>query len=91
MAEDQYPDEIGRIMSPEQQAKLWAEGKPLHNGASRSQGECLPDFGCCCPELLWPLEKRKAFIEASEEEQHRMMGASLGAMLQSKGHEVIER
>ncbi len=35
------------IMHPDIQLFLWVRGMSIHNGLSRKEGECLPDFSCC--------------------------------------------
>lgn len=32
-------------------------------------GQCLPDYSCCRPEGLWPLDVRKAYIAADDEQR----------------------
>src|SRR5882672_9427402 len=43
--------------------------------------ECCPDFGCCKPKLLWPEEKRRKFMAASQGEREKMMMGGLGDLL----------
>jgi hypothetical protein len=68
--------------SPEEQLRLWADGKAV---CPNTNHECTPDFGCCRPALLWPEEKRKAFVAASQDEREKMLLGSLGALTASVG------
>lgn len=43
------------------QLAKWANNMPEHN---TTDNECTPDFGCCNPKLLAPLEERKQFYDA---------------------------
>ena len=47
----------------ERQLDAWVEGKPFHN---TEDDECCPDFSCCQPHLLQPVEVRKAFRDRPE-------------------------
>lgn len=73
----------------EHQLKEWVEGRPWHNPWSpvasqpfpdnRAEGECCPDFSCCCPEGIWAAERRVAFALATDESRFEMlMGAISG-------------
>lgn len=68
------------------QLREWAEGRPWHNpwapgetapNYSCEGGECCPDFSCCRPDLIWPREKRYAFVAAGEEKREHMLVGSL--------------
>ena len=41
-------------------------------------------MACCCPQAKWPPEMRQQFIEASEDDRHRMIFAGLGNVLAAK-------
>lgn len=68
------------------QLREWAEGRPWHNpwapdgsyGESKADGECCPDFSCCCPDMIWGRERRYAFVSAEGEGKYRML---LGALV----------
>ena len=68
-------------MTADEQLKLWVEGQSVHNGATRKEGECCPDFSCCLPGLQWPEEKRKAFLAADDATRHGMLMGALKAAL----------
>lgn len=48
-------------MDKEEQLELWLDGKSVHNIET---DECCPDFSCCRPELLAPIEIREIFVKA---------------------------
>tara|TARA_Y100000310_G_scaffold82841_1_gene79433 strand:+ start:362 stop:616 length:255 start_codon:yes stop_codon:yes gene_type:complete len=62
-------------MTPTEQLDLWVRGISTHNN---DRGECCPDFSCCKPELLAPVEVRETFANASEPTRHGMLGSFLG-------------
>lgn len=51
-------------------------------------GECCPDFSCCKPELLAPLEARQRYVAASQAEREGMLMGFLGGMLAGEGVDV---
>jgi hypothetical protein len=79
----------GKIMSNKHQLDLWVAGNPVHNGRTRMEGECTPDFSCCHRELLIPEQERIAFRDADEETRGRMLGKYLSAVLYKQGMEVV--
>lgn len=60
------------------QLENWVAGKPEHNDID---GECCPDFSCCAPQLLSPIEQRQAFLRASQADDQKTMSAFLGGFL----------
>ena len=76
------------IESSDYQLTEWVAGRPQHNYAVGSGGECCPDFSCCQPELLVDKETREAFRDASELVRLEMLGMFLGAMLDGEGKNV---
>ncbi len=50
-------------MTSNEQMDLWVEGKSVHNP---DRDECCPDFSCCRPDLLAPVEERKLFRDRPE-------------------------
>jgi hypothetical protein len=66
----------------------WIAGESLH--CDRGHGtECCPDFSCCKPELLQPVEVRKAFKASSPREREELCVAFVEA---EKHHdETMER
>ena len=73
-----YPDEIGRIMPPDEQLRRWVKGDSVHNGATKSNGECCPDFSCCQPNALAPKIAREKFAAANESDRIWMAVHFLG-------------
>lgn len=43
------------------QLNLWLAGQSLH---LEMPDLCCPDYSCCQPELLAPLEERELYVEA---------------------------
>lgn len=78
MSIESVPVDIGRLFPVDVQLQRWLAGDSVHNGASRTDGECCPDFSCCVPRLLAPLEEREAFVAAPEGERMRMLMMFLG-------------
>lgn len=64
-------------MTPAEQLDLWVEGKSC---CPNDRGECCPDFSCCVPEVLAPLEMRQMFRDAPERREAMLFGF-LGAAL----------
>lgn len=74
----------------EYQLREWVEGRPWHNPWSpanqipsytdKAEGECCPDFSCCCPDMIWPRKKREAFAGASGEARYGMLIGALVAV-----------
>jgi hypothetical protein len=84
-------------ISAEEQLKRWAEGESVHrrietDGAimmlDGNYYECCPDFSCCRPELLQPLEIRQRFIQASEEERHEYLMTFLQTFVGSTAYVI---
>ena len=51
-------------MTHDEQIKAWVEGRSLH---SFTEGECVPDFSCCQPDLKVDEATRRRFGQAHEE------------------------
>lgn len=69
-----------------EQLREWVKGNPIHNTVD---DECCPDFSCCKPEFLQPVEIRKTFQAASAEQREGMLFSFLSGALSGKGVEVI--
>lgn len=67
----------------ELQLSSWLEGKPFHN---TDDDECCPDFSCCKPEALQPLEVRKLFCERPELRDGLLMQFLSEALSDEKVH-----
>ena len=88
-------------MTSEEQLDLWVAGKPTHrynvsyeivdeNGEvighrTDPDGECCPDFSCCSPELLAPLDMRLRFKAASRKQRESMLADFLGNLFKNEG------
>ena len=68
-------------MTTEEQLQQWVDGKSIHNGPSRGEGECCPDFSCCNPGMQWPEEKRRQFLAADRQQRSAMCAGALGQLL----------
>lgn len=56
----------------------WLKGNPQHN---KVDDECCPDFSCCKPELLAPLEIRQVFYNAEINNDTKTIERLLGEFL----------
>jgi len=69
-------------MTSDEQLALWVKGESVHNGDKEDpESECCPDFSCCQPDLLQPVEVRRAFQAASDSERFKFLSTFLGAAL----------
>jgi hypothetical protein len=73
-------------LSCEEQIRRWVAGESIHN---TTRDECCPDFSCCNPSILTPLELRKAFLEGDGQQRNRMLAGFLGGLLRSRGLKVL--
>lgn len=64
-----------------EQTRRWVEGESLHSDHRSLGEECCPDFSCCNPELLQPVEVRRAFAAADQRTQNKFCMAFLGGLL----------
>jgi hypothetical protein len=71
--------------SPDEQLRLWVSGKSV---CPNEDHECCPDFSCCRPALLWPLERRQKFASVGQEEREKMLVGALGAAVEEAGFNV---
>ena len=60
----------------------WVKGNPIHNDV---ENECCPDFSCCKPEFLQPLEVRETFKavhnNGDEDAEMGMLASFLGGAM----------
>jgi hypothetical protein len=52
------------------QLEMWVQGKPHHNYMDNC---CCPDFSCCIPDLLQPVEVRKTFMAAWKQQNRQIV------------------
>lgn len=64
-------------MTSDEQLTLWLNGKPVH------AEQCCPDFSCCSPELLAPVEVREIFAEAFRQRNDAVTMRMLGTFLEA--------
>jgi hypothetical protein len=64
-----------------EQTRRWVAGESLHSDHRGLGPECCPDFSCCVPELLQPVEVRRAFQAADSRTQNKLCMLFLGGMM----------
>ena len=72
------------------QTDEWVRGNPIHNTVD---DECCPDFSCCNPSNLQPLEIRKTFQAVCEQadkeefnpDHHPFDDAKMGMLMSFMG------
>lgn len=74
----------------EEQVARWLAGESVHVRTQRRGEvfECCPDFSCCDPKLLQPLEVRSKFVNADESGRVALLAFFLGAFCASMGIDV---
>lgn len=72
----------------EEQVDRWVSGESLHSDHRGCGPECCPDFSCCDPDLLQPLEVRRAFKRADSRERGKLCMVFLGGLLAKKRPDV---
>lgn len=70
--------------SLQEQLDKWVAGESLC--CRRELGghvieECCPDFSCCKPDLLQPVQVRRDFAAADERKRMEYLGMFLGALM----------
>jgi hypothetical protein len=60
------------------QLDQWAQGNSIHNTVD---DQCCPDFSCCNKKMDTPIEIRKTFQAASEEQRETFLYTFLGQAL----------
>lgn len=72
----------------DEQLRRWVEGESLHSDHRGLGEECCPDFSCCRPQLLQPVEVRRAFQAADARKRDKLCMVFLGAMLTGERPDV---
>lgn len=62
-------------LTPDDQLAAWLRGESL---CPNTRDECCPDFSCCNPDALAPLEQRRAFVEGTPEVREHLCLGFLG-------------
>ncbi len=65
-------------MTSDEQLEKWVAGESVHNGKSRKEGYCTPDFSCCNENVSTPISERVAFRDADERGREAMLMMFLG-------------
>ena len=73
--------DIPLVASIDEQLRLWVEGTSVHHALQRGGHECCPDFSCCKPHLLQPIEVRRAFVAADERGRNKFLMVFLGGAI----------
>jgi len=73
-------------MTCDEQLNKWLAGNSVHNNDGCD--ECCPDFSCCRPELLAPLEEREHFVVSNDLERQRMLMMFLGRLISTSPNKV---
>jgi hypothetical protein len=76
---------VRATITPDDQLRRWADGDPV---CPNTAGECCPDFSCCRQHLLWPEDKRRAFVQADRPTRDKMLAGALGALAADAGERV---
>lgn len=70
------------LTSYNEQLRLWVAGESHHVLVNKRVGEeCCPDFSCCRPDMLQPIEVRWAFQAADRPGRDRLLMVFLGAAI----------
>ena len=68
-----------------EQLSLWVQGNPEHRGEKGDPlSECCPDFSCCIPGLLAPIEERKRFASGDRSLLGVFLGRAIAREAQGK-------
>lgn len=72
----------------EEQLDEWIKGSSLHSDHRGLGEECCPDFSCCKPQLLQPIEVRLAFKRADSAQREKLCMVFLGGMITNAAPDV---
>lgn len=75
---------IRLVDTSDEQLSLWLDGVSVHQRSHR-RGEsfrCCPDFSCCHPALLQPVDVRREFVQKPKN-RAAMLVCFLGLMIES--------
>lgn len=67
-------------MDYDTQLAEWVKGNPVH-----AEHGCCPDFSCCKPSLLAPVEVRQKFAAADDKTRTMFLIGFLGAAMAEAG------
>jgi hypothetical protein len=76
------------LTDSEEQVRRWVAGESLHSDHRGLGEECCPDFSCCTPSLLQPVEARRAFQAADGKGRDKLCMAFLGGLLSKKAPDL---
>lgn len=69
------------VTTYEEQLRRWCDGDSVHVNFRGGGVECCPDFSCCKPHLLQPVEVRRAFTAADQKGRNKFLMAFLGGAI----------
>lgn len=76
------------VKTSQEQLDLWVNGESTHRQLQGDDYECCPDFSCCHPTLLQPVEVREAFRSASLARRNLFLMPFLGGLLKKEAPDV---
>lgn len=79
------------VTSLDEQLALWVAGESVHltiPGRKRGTTDCCPDFSCCQPHLLQPLEMRQRYVKADERHRRLLLLRFVRALCNANGIKV---
>lgn len=76
------------VHSDQEQLDAWVKGEGTHWEVSPGRLDCCPDFSCCRPNLLQPVEVREAFRAASPERRNLFLMPFLGGLIANEAPDV---
>lgn len=78
------------VKSYDEQLTRWVSGESVHVAArgNLEDTECCPDFSCCRPQLLQPVEVRRAFVAADSGKRNEFLMAFLGGLFSNAAPDV---
>ena len=86
MTKKKYEGEV--LKDCEEQTDRWVAGESLHSDHRGLGPECCPDFSCCDPKFLQPIEVRRAFKAADERKRGKLCMIFLGGMIAEAAPDV---
>lgn len=81
------PSLVPCVATCDEQLDAWIDGRSTHWGTP-SNYQCCPDFSCCAPKLLMPVEARRAFKAADQAGRERFCVASLVGLVAESAAKV---
>lgn len=80
--------QIPTVATDEEQLSNWVEGRCYHWQLSARIVNCCPDFSCCNPSLLQPVEVRRAFVAADSRKRGKFLMAFLEGLISKQAPDL---